>query len=91
MLSVQSIPKEIQNIPQSTCFGFVDLRVLAASARHGGEFLALNIHKLCEKSTSCRKLISFIIPILAFWTFPFVVLHFDFPSIDTDNNQSQGR
>ena len=84
-----SIPKEIQNIPQSTCLGFVDLCVLAACARHGGEFLALNIHELCEKSTSCRKLISLKILILTFWTFPFAVLHFDFLSLDADNVSAQ--
>jgi len=80
-----SIPEEIQDIPQSTCLGFVDLCVLAACARHGGELLALNIKKLCEKSTSCRKLIGFKILILTFWTFPFVVLHLDFLYFDADN------
>lgn len=72
-----SVPEEIQNIPQGTCLGLVDLRVFAACARHGGEFLALNIHELCEKAASCRELIRFKHPVPALWTFPLVVLHFD--------------
>jgi hypothetical protein len=71
--------KEVKDITQCSCAGFIKLCVFASCAGYVREFLVLNVKYFGKRAASSTHFSGFIIVMTAFDTFKIYVAHcFDF-------------